>query len=239
MNILPIKLPPDTVTKVKKGDKVHKGQIIAQTTSSENEIINLSFYHIPGDKFASSLKKHLGDLVTEGEIVAIKKKMLGGIKIKSPFTGTLVKVDEETQSLYIKPKDFSEKKDLLSPVDGVVEFCDNTKLSIKSNQDVISAEDVLGPSVSGELIEAQEKIDKNVEGKIILKTSFDKLTAFKSFGLGAVALITKELEDFDFIDLGKEFNNTIAVVGEDAYKKLKLKRDKSVVIEAENKIILL
>lgn len=239
MNILPIKLPPDTETKVKKGDKVHKGQMLAQITSSENEIINLSPYHIPDGKFSSSLRKHLGDLVNEGEVIAVKRKVFGGVKIKSPFTGTLVKIDEQNQILYIKPKDFSEKKDLLSPVDGVVEFCDNTKLSIKSDQDVISTEDVLGASVNGELFEVLEKIEKNVEGKIILKESVDKLNAFKSFGLGAIALITKELEDFDFIDLGKEFGNTIAVVSEDAYKKLKLKKGKSIVIEAQSKIILL
>jgi hypothetical protein len=238
MNILPIKLPPDTITKVKKGDKIRKGQLLAQTSSSENEIINLSLYHIPGSKFTSSLKKHLGDSVTEGEIVAVKKKIFGSVKIKSPFTGTLVKIDEENQSLYLKPKDFSDKKDLLSPVDGVVEFCDNTKLSIKTDGYVIPAEDVLGESVSGHTLAVEEKIDKSVEGKIVLKESFDKLGAFKSFGLGALGILTTKLEDFDFIDLGKDFDKTIALVSNEDYKKLIKKEDKNISIDAQGKIIL-
>ncbi|OGH11349.1 MAG: hypothetical protein A3B38_00790 [Candidatus Levybacteria bacterium RIFCSPLOWO2_01_FULL_36_13] len=239
MNVLPINLPKEGTPKVKAGDEVKKGQIIAQVVLEDNEVIHLSSYNIASNKFAESLKKHLGDLVASGDIVAVKKRLLGGIKVYSPFSGILVKIDEQNQDLFIKPKDFKEKKDILSPVDGVVEFCDNTKISIKTDSLVISAKDILGPSVKGEILAGDFEIDNAVDDKIIVRETFDKLSAFKSFGLGALGLITKDLSDFDFMDLEKDFEKTIVMVSEDDFKKLAKYKGKMVAIDSAGKIIYL
>lgn len=239
MSILPINLPKEATPKVKIGEKIKKGQIIAQVASDDNEVIHLSSYNIVPAKFAQSLKKHLGDSVSSGDIIAVKKKLLGGIKIYSPFSGTLVKIDEQNQDLYIKPKDLKEKKDLLSPVDGEVQFCDNTKISIKTDSLVISAKDILGPSVNAEILTGNFEIDTQVEGKILVRQSFDKLSAFKSFGLGAVGLITQDLSDFDFLDIEKDFGKTLVTVSEDEFKKLAKYKGKNATIESASKLILL
>lgn len=240
MSVLPINLPKETTPLVKVGDKVTKGKIIAQILSADDEVIHLSTYNIPAGKFADSLKKHLGDSISSGDVVAVKKRLLRGIKIYSPFSGTLVKIDEENQDLYLKPKDLKEKTDLLSPVDGVVQFCDNTKISIKTDAVVLPAKDILGSSIEGELlVDNSSEIGSKVSGKILVKDAFDKLSTYKSFGLGAIGIITQELEDFDFMDIEKDFGKTIVTIEDDDYKKLNKFNGKRIYIDSVNKLILL
>src|SRR3989344_2423054 len=237
MNVLPIQLLAQSTPKVKVGEKIKKGQILAQVVVSDNEAIHLSPYEIAPDKFSSSLKKHLGDAISSGEVVAIKRKLIGRVKVYSPISGTLVKIDEQNQDLYLKPKDFKETTDILSPVDGVIEFCDNTKILIKTTHEAIPLLDVLGSSIEGELLKV-DAIDKKVEGKIVIRETFDRLSVFKSFGLGAIALMTKKLEDFDFLDIDKNFEKTIAIVSDQDYKNLNKMSGKNAYIDSNSKFIL-
>ncbi len=240
MTILPIKLPKEGTPLVKTGDKIKKGQLIAQIAAEDNEVIHFSSYNISSKNFPSYIKKHLGDKILEGEVIAIKKKFVGGLKIRSPFSGTLVKIDEEKQDLYIKPTDLKEKLDLLSPVEGTVEFCDNTKILIKTDALALTAKDILGDSIVGEvLVDSSQSLDSRIEGKIVVRDSFDKLSVFKAFGLGALGIVTKDLADFDFLAIGNDFRNTIVTVGEDDYKKLEKSNGKNIHIERDSKLIIL
>lgn len=240
MSLLPINLPKNSVTKVSKGERLTKGQIIAEVILEKEEVIHLAPYNINPKKFTQSLKKHLGDRVREGEVVAARKKIIINKKIKSPFSGTIVKIDEQAQDLYIKPNDFTEKRQMLSPVEGVVDFCDNEKVIIKTDALAIPAKDALGKSAQGKLLSdnfSSQNINSSVDGKIVASKTFDKPSVYKSFGLGAIGIIAQELPNFDFID-AKGMDKAVFVLGSKEFDSIKKLSGKEIFLDCENKSII-
>lgn len=106
----------------------------------------------------------------------------------------------------------------------------------------IIAKDGLGNKVTGQLvfIKSLETDDliKIIEDKIVLIDKIDKVSLFKSLGLGALGVITKELEDFDFLDLsGRYFEEPFLIVSDEDFKKLEKHDRKDIQVNPEEKSI--
>src|SRR3989344_6854141 len=94
------------IPKVKTGDEVVSGQVIAAKKGREKDIeINVSevLDIKPGEAVKFILKKP-GDKVEEGGLIAAKKGALGigGKGIRSKVNGTVFKIDEDLGILYIR-----------------------------------------------------------------------------------------------------------------------------------------
>ncbi len=249
MTLLPILLPEGYVPIVSVNDKLTAGSVIAEKTGAKKEeIIHLSKdYKIPQAQIKKSLKKNLGDAVSEGETVAIKEGKLGfgGQKIISKFSGTIVKIDEEEGNIYLRTDEKELSESLFSPVDGLVDFCNNEKIVIKTDKDAILAEDGLGEEKTGELLYIDDQFDSakltsEVEDRTILTKTINKLALFKAIGLNASGVITQKLEDTDFIDLtGKIKNIPVMVVKEEDFKKLSKSDGKKVYLGGKDKSIVI
>jgi hypothetical protein len=247
MTLLPVLLPEGFNLKVAVNDKLAVGQIIAEKKNTPENLINVAFYfNVPFNEIPKLLKKNLGDAVLEGDVLAEKKEGLGkqSKTLISQFSGTITKIDVANGDVGIRGSSEKESAEtIISPVAGIVDFCNNEKIVIKTEKDAILAIDGLGEESEGELVffEKIEEIQLTnaVGGKIVLGASIDRVSLFKAIGLDAIGIIVKDLEDTDFIDLtGKKIKTPIMTVAEEDFKKLTKADKKRVYLGGKDKTII-
>lgn len=246
MILLPILLSQGFLPKVSVKDKITAGQVIAEKQSAKKDyIVHLhKDFGIPMGKILKALKKNLGDSVEEGTVIAEKKKVLGKENIKSPISGIIAKIDEENGDIYIKTLSQEKGDEIISPVDGVIDFCNNEKIVIKTEKDVVLASDAFGQERMGELLLIEEletyKLTNKIENKAILTKSIDKISLFKAIGLEAAGIITLELLGEDFIDLEeKPIKTPVMIIKEEDFKKLTKHNKDKIYMDTKNKSIII
>lgn len=250
MTLLPILLQEGFVSKVSVGDKLTAGQIIAEKKDRGiDEVVHVaSIFKISPKKSLKTLKKHLGDGVSKGDVVASKKDVLslGSKKIISEFSGTVIKIDEEAGDVLIRTATTEESVTVLnSPVDGTVDFCNNEKIVIKTDKEMILAKNAEGQGARAEFTVLGENVDFNtitseVSGKIVLGKHFEKGSIFKAFGLGAIGVIGVEIREGDFEDVREKGikSPVVSIEGND-YGKLVKHKNREIYLDVENKTVVI
>jgi ribosomal protein L19 len=249
MTLLPVLLPEGYVAKVSANEKIAVGTVLAEKKSGAREkVIHISsVFNLPPKDIQKVLKKHLGDGVVKGDTIAEKKGSLGvgSKRIISEFSGTIIRIDEENGDLIVRESgEETSVETLISPVDGIVDSCDNEKIVIKTDKNAILAEDGLGKEKEGELLyleDAQEeRLGKEIEEKVILTKLIDRVAIFKAIGLDANGIITEDLENVDFVDLtGKAIETPIMIVNGENFKKLVKANGKKVYLGGKDKSIVI
>jgi hypothetical protein len=255
MTLLPVLLPEGYTSKVSVNDKLAAGDVIAISTfknkSALESTINVAFYfNISPQDISKILKKNLGDAISEGEVLAEKKGGLGksSKKLISQFSGTVSKIDQTNGDVGISNALGETEKEtletIISPVDGIVDFCNNEKIVIKTDRDTILATDGLGLEAEGEVIFLgkleETELNSEMTGKIILAESIDRISLFKAIGLDAIGIVIKSLEGTDFIDLEqKRITMPVMVVSEEDYKKLVKADKKKLYLVGKDKTIVI
>lgn len=247
MALLPILLPKGFNPKISVGNIVSSGDLLASKNTGKEEVIFLAeSLGISPSKVLRCLKKHLGDMVDKGEILAEKKKMVGAKKFISPFSGTITRLEESTGRLYILTQNEESIETINSPVDGKVTFCDNNKIVLETEKEAILADKISGSGTRGELFFLPgekikpEDISGELTKKIILAKSFEKAAFSKAFALGVLGIIGVEIKDED-IDSFKEkkIKNPIFKINLENFKKLAADKSKQVYLDTDNKIIII
>lgn len=244
MTLLPIILSKGAVSVVKISDKISVGQVIAQIKIFGSEdLIKLKSYQISPKELELSLRKHLGDGVLIGEVIAVKKKIIGSTKILSKISGTITRIDVDKCEIYIKSSDGEVSDDIISPVEGTVDFCNNEKIVIKTDKEVIIAKDALGQDLTGELFVGDftaQSLNNEVSGKILVTQTLDKTGFYKAFGLGAKGIIAVDLIGLDFLDFEKDsMQEPVFLISEEDFKKIKKNNGKTVFGEVKTKGIII
>jgi hypothetical protein len=249
MTLLPVLLPKGYKVSVAVGEKITAGKVLAKSSSgSKDEIVHLASDLGVSPRIAiKSLKKTLGARFEKGDVIAVKKGKLGigKTQVISEFSGILVKIDEDSGDLFVRiTTDEPEGKPIISPVDGVVDFCDNEKIVLKAEKSAIVAIRTCGKSIRGELFIIEEKeiedgdIKKEVDGKIIAGEDFEKAAIFKAFAIGALGIITKDLGGQGVEDIfEKKLNRPVFLVSAEDFENLKKYNNKEVFLDTENKAI--
>lgn len=247
MTLLPIFLPHGASLKVAVDDNVTAGQVIAQSSGKKtDQVIHVSKeLSAPADKTLQYLKKHLGDAILVGDLIAVKKGTLGlgSKKVISKISGTVVKIDEQIGDIYVRTQNEEKVESIISPVEGSVDFCDNNKIVIKTDKHAFIAEDALGKDGKGEAIHIEElelgKINSDIEGKVVLVRLLDKVSLFKIIGLDATGIVTEEFKELDFIDLNeKKIRIPVVNVTDEDFKKLVKLSGRIFLLNGENKSII-
>jgi hypothetical protein len=246
MTLLPILLPEGFSLKVSAGDKIAAGQILAEgQEKGKEEVIHIAHeFKLVPQKIIKTLKKNLGDSVAVGEVLAIKKSLLGSQTIISEFSGIIIKIDETSGDLIIRVSGGGEIKTINSPTVGVVDSCTEGKIILKTDKEALLALDGIGGEAEGAieyLVDSDEtKLDASIKGKILLTKAIDKVYVFKTVGLEAMGIITEKLEDVDFVDLEeKKVRMPVLEVSEEDFKKLVKEKDKNVYLFGKNKSIII
>lgn len=250
MTLLPIFLPSGFTSKVVVKNKVTAGQIIAEKREElKDEIIYLAKdLKISPKKITKTLNKKLGDKIGKGELIAVKKGSLGigGKKIISEFSGTITKIDEEKGEIWVRilaKSDNPEK--ILSPVDAVVDLCDNEKIVLKTEKPTILLESTSGKNVRGELFclsrefVDDEDVKKDVGGKVIAGKMFEKAAVFKAIAIGALGIITTDINSTKFSELAeRKIDTPIFGISDKNYDNLLKYNGSQVYMDSVNKVII-
>ncbi len=251
MTLLPVLLPEGYAPTVSVNDKLTAGQVVAEKSEKGiEEIIHVSqILGINSKKFIKTLKKHLGDGIQKGEVLAETKGALGfgGKKIISEFSGTVIKIDEETGDVLIHTATANKAPvTIVSPVEGTVDFCNNDKIVIKTEKETLVAKDAKGDDLRGELfvIEGEEvdfnRVTAGVSKKIVLGRNFEKGVIFKAFGLGALGVVGIQIRKGDLEDLEeKGIKSPVLTIGEEDFKKVLKHRDEQVYLDPKNKALVI
>ncbi len=251
---LPIPLPKGYVCIVDTGDRITAGQILAQTSGPNEEFVNVPEHlGVSLSKAPKYIKKNPGDAIEEGDTIAIRKDFFGKTKaaIISEVAGTVIRYERNTGNLVVTTGETENKGDVISPVDGMVELCNNKEIVIHTGNAVIGTRVVAGSRGEGELTIMKASfnetspqnvlffLDKQVAGKIVLGDTFTRDVIIKGSTIGAAGFIAKSIPDSD-IDYLQDKNISIPVieVDEESIAKLKKLDGEKVVIDPQAKIIL-
>ncbi len=248
MGSLPITLPEGFEIKVSVGDKIGAGETLAQKNTNKDETIHLAdFLSVKPQKIKKSLRKNLGEAIKKGDVLAVKSGRLGmgGKKIVSDIEGTLIRIDEEEGKIVIRTTSGgTDVQKITSPVEGVIEICDNDKIVISSDRNAISVKVATGEDIDGELLNLGENVDlleinAGVNGKIVIGNEFERGSVSKALGLGAIGVIGVEIREAELEDaVERKIKNPIVVLDRDDYNKLSKKKGK-VLIDTKNKSIVI
>lgn len=249
MSLLSIPLN-DFIPKVKTGDGIVSGQVIA-TKKGKGKDIEINVAETldikPGEAIKFILKRP-GDRVEKGGLIAAKKGKfgIGGNGIRSKVYGTVFKIDEDLGILYVRVRQEDEEEDIFSPVDGVVELCDNKKIAIKTDKHAILADKVSGKGIvwAGIILLGKDEVDPSdinggIKGKVILGRFFQREAISKAFGIGAAGIISQNISDEEFEDLRKKNINTpIFIINEENFKKLVKYNRKKIYADTEKSVVI-
>ncbi len=194
MTLLPILLPEGFVSKVAVNDKITAGDAVAiaeKQDLSEKTVQVSQILGIEAPQIGKFLQKHLGDAIAKDEILAEKSGAFGKgtKKIISEFSGTIVKINTASGEVVIRGSEKAVSlKTINSPVAGTVDFCNNEKIVIKTDKDVILALDGSGEGAQGEIryfaVLEESSLGREIAGKIILSGEVDRVSLFKDYRFG-------------------------------------------------------
>jgi hypothetical protein len=251
MTSLPILLPYGFSSLVKQNDTITAGQMIAQNTAPQEEIINIAKeLRISIRKARKVVQKNPGDSVSEGDVLAIKKKFFGMHKeaVISKIAGTILKYERDTGDLYIRTSYANLTDNFVSPVDGIVSLCDNGKIVISVEKNVLLGTNATEAKGEGEVYIFEESssanqiffIDNRVTGKIVVGKSLNRESLTKGIALGAAGFIGTDLEPSD-IEYVRQKHDHVPVmqIDQEALQILLPWKNKKIYLDGQARSIIL
>ncbi len=252
---LPITIPKGATVLINVGDKVKHGQVLAKIPSAPEHTIHVAqLLRIPAKKAPKLLHIQPGDEVHAGDVIALRKNVLGLTlaRLKSNVEGTVLRFEEESGTLFIgNPRE--KEYELVSPLAGTIEVCHNDQIVIQTNENIIQGIGGMGGTVRGELVilpdvndanVAQQQLVSQLNGsiidKVILGRQFGRDALIKAIGIGAAGIIATEVDPDDMNYLQqKSLIVPIVLVNQDALKPLVKQAHKEVFLEGMTYTILL
>jgi hypothetical protein len=259
MTNLPVKLPPGYSPVVQEGQSVAIGQAIAQKIIKEQETINIAkAFSLPLSKATKTLKKFPGDQVKIGDILAVKKSFLGMDKeaLVSKCEGVVLSYERGSGELVIRTGEQAETKELFSPVAGTVTMCNNEKIVIATDKDVVAADGGWGETAEGEVFVLQSsfasgdaeltidsiafQLDSRAIGKVVIAKKVNKDFLLKGIGIGAKSVIAIDIpeEDLSYV-ASKKFETPILSVNGESVSQLLSWEGRKVFVDGKAKAVIL
>lgn len=247
---LPIDLPSGFLPTIKLAEKVEAGSVIAEKIQEiKEEVFNISGQAgVSPKKVIKILKKNLGDSIEEGDVLAVKKGFfgIGKKKIKSPFTGTLVRFEEDSGNLVIKAGHKLESPEVIkAPLEGIVKETSQGKIVLTVKKDAIIAKLSIGESARGQLETInKEEVDfddlpKNAKDKVLLVKKIKRAAVFKAMAMGTKGIITTTFNEQDFDELRSSVKEPLFIISEENYSKALKFNGKEVYLDSGNKAVIL
>lgn len=259
MTSLPIPLLEGYTPRIKPGDSVSIGTLLATRPQKHEVIIDVaSLFRIPRKKVGKTLKKHPGDPVKKGEILAEITRLFGvkADEIVSQIDGKVERFERDSGKVilvsFVNGSNGKQNEEsIVSPIDGIVEVCNNDQILLTTDKDVMSAQLGIGGNAKGEIFLLADSLsgDKKVAlhhlgassiGKIVLGGIFDRDTMLKAIGMGAKGIIASSIlgSDLQYIQK-RHIPVPIFVVDEESLEKCIAWRGKRVYLQGDLKTILL
>jgi hypothetical protein len=247
MTSLPVLIPDGHTPCVNVGDTITAGQVIAVNNTHREKRINIPRELSVNLKNAKNyIKKIPGERVEKGEVIAVKKSFFGnGIVLRSKVEGTVGRYERDSGDLIIitSSPDNSQKLDLVSPVEGIVELCDNREIVIKTDKNVLNAEFATGEAVTAELLAIGTPdayhIDSKTIGKITVCASLTREMILKGVGIGTAGFIGVDIKDSDLEYLiEKKIATPVVRIDAKSFERVYEENGKKVAVNPEAKALI-
>lgn len=253
MTDLPIFVPEDFEILVKKNSAVKTGDVLARRKNLPTEaVIEVSVkLKVSPKKAAKILKKSPGDFVERGEIIAQKDGIFTDTHLISEVSGTVAAFERDSGELIVRlveeVKDSSESE-LYSPLDGKITMCDNGKITLATDKNVLLGEAGSGSGAQGMLEILEKKASDEVSadelggfavGKVVFAPSFTKDAYAKAAAIDVSGLITLKLTERDIEYLAeKRLNIPVVKVTSAVGRSVAKWAGKEVFIDGQGKTII-
>lgn len=251
MTSLPIILPYGYVPLVNQNDQISIGQKIAENRAPQEEIINIAQeLGISLRKAKKIVQKNPGDPVKQGEIIAVKRSLFGmkNEAIVSKIDGIVIRYERDTGNLYVRTSYNNLTKEFVSPVDGIVSLCDNEKIVISVEKDVIIGTNATEAQAEGDVFIfenvpfAQQLflLDSRVIGKVVVAQSLSRESVTKGIAVGAAGFVGVQIQPVD-IQYVREKHAHIPVIQieEASLKTLATWKNKKIYLDGQSRSIVL
>lgn len=250
---LPLSLPKDAAIFVQEGEPVKKGQLLAKQEVSAEHVIHLAqVLHISPHKVGDLLLREPGDSLEKGDVIATRKKSMGFSKVKllSNISGMITRFDAETGDLTVGGE-IGEEKEIICPIDGVVQICNNEQIVIGTNESVVQGVGGFGKSIQGKIYvlpsvispsDAQQlmiQLNSSITNNIILARSLHRDALIKAVGLESLGIIANTIlpEDIEYL-IQRNMLIPIILIDEGQLVKLSKKSGKNVYLDGSTSTIL-
>jgi hypothetical protein len=253
MTSLPITLPEGFFSIVTPGMTVTAGQVIAQKTAGVEEIINIpQTLNVSRSQVKKVLLKNPGDKIEPGDTIALKKNLFGKQQgsIISSILGTVVKYERDTGNLIVRTENSVTASEIISPVDGIVDLCNNKEIVVRTEKAVTGGRVVSGTVNTGEIFILEESfsengnnilyfLDSRAIGKIVLGGMLTKDVLIKGASIGAAGFLGETIPDEEMAYL-QEKNISIPVmeIDKESMTLLKTMHGKKIIVDAQNKAVI-
>lgn len=245
-------IPKDYQLKIKKGDVVSQGDLMAIGKQPEEireyrlaKQLNISFKRL----FGCLLKKP-GEPIKEGELIVEKKNPFGKTKAKfvAPITGVF---DSLTEEGILRLKLPSERKEIKAPLTGQISTVFKNKIEITFAAQEIKADWGTGSSRIGTLVCLEKQkatlfdLTSDFKDKIvIIGGSFNSGFWHKAVSLGISGVVAASLTDKNLRDTIQQEELPTLLYEEKAFplqiwQIFQKSEGQKVLIEGEKKRILL
>jgi hypothetical protein len=254
MPALPFQLSDGYKPVVQQGDTVTAGQIIAKSQAKVEEIVNIpEQLNVPLKNAGKYVKKAPGDAIEPGDVIAVKKNFFGKTKevIISEIVGTVLRYERDTGNLVVRNDEVIDEGDIISPVEGVVELCNNKEIVVRTDKAIGGSRVVSGVKGEGEIFVLEESflengagnllfyLDSRAVGKIVLGEKFSRDVFIKGVGIGAAGFLAKSIPDDDIAYLReKNISMPVMEIDSESIEILKQKNGHKVVLDAETRTVI-
>lgn len=250
---LNFELPDGYKVLVKTGEKVVPRQVLAKNKNKVQESVNIAEHlHVPEKKAGKYVCVDVGDTISEGDVIAEKKNFFGKTTaiIVSEINGTVLRYERDTATLIVRNEDIPDEGDIISPVEGLIELCNNKEIVIRTDKAVSGSRAVSGDPGEGEIFVLEESfspevgniliyLDSRAAGKIVLGDTFTKDIFIKGVGIGALGFLAKTIADEDFEYLReKSVSIPVMEVDDTSLEELRQKNGQKVCIDTQSRTII-
>lgn len=261
MTALPVLLSYGCVPQVKNNESVKIGQLIAQKTLYKECAINIADeFNESCEKARKYISKRPGDKIKAGDVLAVKKNFLGfrERKVVSRVEGTISRYERDSGNLFIELTTGACTSDIVSPVDGIVSLCNNDRIVVETDKDVLPGRKGTGGNGQGEVfilegafpergaekseseISLYYDLDSRAVGKIIVGRNFQRELLIKCIGMGATGIIGTEINnsDLEYIS-GRRMQVPLIEVDNDTIEKIIKWKGKKIYLNSSEKLLIL
>lgn len=251
MATLPVLFSSGCILRVKKGESVNAGQLIAQEISYKECVINIADEFFESfEKARKYITKKPGDNIKAGDVLAVKKNLFGfkEMKVISRVDGTFSRYERDTGNFFITLAIQNNITDIVSPVDGIVTLCDNDKIVIETDNNVYFGIKGSGGNAQGDVfaLEAEgEKslygaLDSRAVGKIVVRRDFQRDLLIKCIGMGVVGIVGTKISDSDLEYVSSSHIQVPFIeVDNDTIKRILTWKNKKIYLNGLKKLLVL
>lgn len=251
MSLLPIQIPTGYTLSVQSGETVVAGQVLARLSSDASlaRIPVASLLRIPPKKIKKYLRKNPGDMVKNGEIIAVKASFISLSELVSQIAGTVLSIDETKGDLILEKtgQDVVSGGDVVSPFAGVVTEVQEGSVTLSTKDGGLVGTKGTGGSAKGQLylIDTGQQpvegahITVAMIGNIVLGSLFSKEALVKASGMGVAGVVSLKIDDADIMVLEqKRMLLPILEVDLQTWQSLAKQAGKNVYLDSVAKTIL-